>query len=53
MKIDSSYARDIKGALKEVIGTCLSSGIQVENKPAKEVYDDIKAGKYNEALQKV
>jgi large subunit ribosomal protein L11 len=53
MKIDSSYARDIKGALKEVIGTCLSSGIQVENKPAKEVYDDIKTGKYNEALQKV
>jgi large subunit ribosomal protein L11 len=53
MKIDSSYAKDIKGALKEVIGTCLSSGIQVENKPAKEVYDDIKSGKYNEALQKV
>jgi large subunit ribosomal protein L11 len=53
MKIDSSYARDIEGALKEVIGTCLSSGIQVENKPAKEVYDDIKTGKYNEALQKV
>jgi large subunit ribosomal protein L11 len=53
MKIDSSYARDIKGALKEVIGTCLSSGIQVENKPAKEVYEDIKTGKYNEALQKV
>lgn len=53
MKIDSSYAKDIKGALKEVIGTCLSSGIQVENKPAKEVYDDIKTGKYNEALQKV
>ena len=53
MKIDSSYAKDIKGALKEVIGTCLSLGMQVENKPPKEVYDDIKAGKYDEALQKV
>jgi large subunit ribosomal protein L11 len=53
MKIDISYARDIKGALKEVIGTCLSLGIQVENKAPKEVYDAIKAGKYDEALQKV
>jgi large subunit ribosomal protein L11 len=53
MKIGSSYAKDIKGATKEVIGTCLSLGMQVESKPAKEVYDDIKAGKYDEALQKV
>ena len=53
MKIDTSYAKDIKGALKEVIGTCLSLGMQVENKPPKDVYNDIKAGKYDEALQKV
>jgi large subunit ribosomal protein L11 len=53
MKIDSSYAKDMKGALKEVIGTCLSLGTQVENKPPKDVYNDIKAGKYDEALQKV
>jgi large subunit ribosomal protein L11 len=53
MKIESSYAKDIKGALKEVIGTCLSLGMQVEDKPAKDVYNDIKAGKYDEALQKV
>jgi large subunit ribosomal protein L11 len=53
MKIDSSYAKDISGALKEVIGTCLSLGMQVENKPAKEVYVDINAGKYDEAMQKV
>ena len=53
MKIDSSYAKDIKGALKEIIGTCLSLGMQVESKPPKDVYNDIKAGKYDEALQKV
>jgi hypothetical protein len=27
--------------------------MQVENKLPKEVYDDIKTGKYDEALQKV
>lgn len=53
MKIDSSYANNIRGALKEVIGTCLSLGMQVENKPPKDIYNDIKAGKYDEALQKV
>jgi large subunit ribosomal protein L11 len=53
MKMDSSYAKDIKGAVKEVIGTCLSLGMQVDNKHAKGAYDDIKAGKYDEAMQKV
>jgi large subunit ribosomal protein L11 len=53
MKLDSSYAKDVKGAVKEVIGTCVSLGMQVDNKPAKEIYTDIRAGKYDEALQKV
>jgi hypothetical protein len=53
MKLDRSYARDIRGAVKEVIGTCVSSGMQVDNKPAKEIYADIGTGKYDEALQKV
>jgi large subunit ribosomal protein L11 len=53
MKLDLSYARDIRGAVKEVIGTCVSLGMQVNNKPAKEIYADIGSGKYDEALQKV
>ncbi|MGA7541523.1 MAG: 50S ribosomal protein L11 [Nitrososphaeraceae archaeon] len=53
MKIDSSYAKDVRNALKEVIGTCVSLGMQVENKPAKEIYADLRAGKYDEALKKV
>jgi large subunit ribosomal protein L11 len=53
MKLDRSYARDVRGAVKEVIGTCVSLGMQVDNKPAKEIYADIGSGKYDEALQKV
>jgi large subunit ribosomal protein L11 len=53
MKFDTSYAKDIKGAVKEVIGSCVSLGMKVENKPPKEVYFDISAGEYDEALQKV
>jgi large subunit ribosomal protein L11 len=53
MKIDSSYAKDVRNAVKEVIGTCVSLGMQVENKPAKGIYADLRAGKYDEALKKV
>jgi large subunit ribosomal protein L11 len=48
MKIDSSYANDIQGAVKEVIGSCLSIGITIEGKPAKQVYPEVSAGKYDE-----
>lgn len=47
MKIETSYAKDIKGVVKEIIGSCVSSGIKVEDKPAKEVFSDILAGKYD------
>jgi len=51
MKIDSSYAKDLKSAVKEVIGSCLSSGVKVEEKPAKDVFSDISAGKYDELFK--
>ena len=51
MKIESSYARDIKGAVKEVIGSCMSAGVKVEEKTAKEVYSDISADRYNELFK--
>jgi large subunit ribosomal protein L11 len=51
MKLESSYAKDIKGIVKEIIGSCLSSGVKVEDKPAKEVYNDISAGKYDELFR--
>jgi large subunit ribosomal protein L11 len=50
MKIDGSYAKDVKGAVKEVLGSCVSMGIKVEGKPAKEVYADISAGKHDDLL---
>lgn len=51
MKIDSSYAKDLKSAVKEVIGSCLSSGVKVEEKPAKELFAEISAGKYDELFK--
>jgi large subunit ribosomal protein L11 len=51
MKIDGSYAKDVKGATKEVIGSCVSMGVKVEGKPAKEVYADVNTGKYDDLFK--
>ena len=50
MKIDVSYATTIKSSAKEIIGSCVSSGIKVENKPAKEIYSDLNDGKFDQIL---
>ncbi len=50
MKIDGSYAKDLRGAVKEVLGSCVSMGIKVEGKHAKEVYADISAGNHDSLL---
>jgi large subunit ribosomal protein L11 len=51
MKSDISYAHDIRSTTKEIIGTCLSLGVKVEDKLAKEVYEDISKGKYDSLFQ--
>ena len=47
MKLDVSYAQSTKSSAKEIIGTCLSLGIKVEDKVANEIYDDVDSGKYD------
>jgi large subunit ribosomal protein L11 len=51
MKSDISYAQDIKSTAKEIIGSCLSLGIKVEDKVAKDVYGDISEGKYDSLFE--
>ena len=43
-----SYTK--KNAAKEVIGTCVSLGLTVEGKKAKDIYADINAGQYDDKL---
>ncbi|HJS65543.1 MAG TPA: 50S ribosomal protein L11 [Nitrososphaeraceae archaeon] len=51
MKIDVSYALDLKNCSKEIIGSCVSSGVKVEDKPAKDLYTDINSGIYDSLFQ--
>ncbi|MBA3749703.1 MAG: 50S ribosomal protein L11 [Nitrosopumilus sp.] len=51
MKLDVSYAQDVKSTTKEIIGSCLSLGIKVEEKVATDIYVDISAGKYDSLFE--
>src|SRR3989338_4790165 len=50
-KKDQSLARSLKARVKEAVGTCLSLGVTVEGKNAKEFTADINDGKYDSQLQ--
>jgi large subunit ribosomal protein L11 len=50
VKKSQSYGSSTKSVAKEVAGTCLSMGITVEGKPAKEFIQEVSQGKWDEAL---
>ena len=43
----------LRSAVKEVLGSCLSMGVTVDGKPAKEVFALMEAGSYEESLMGV
>ena len=50
MKQESVLGRDLKKAVKEVVGTCVSMGVTVEGKDPREVQREIDAGKHDGLL---
>jgi len=51
LKIDSSYAQDIKSAAKEIVGKCLPLGVKIDGKNPKEVTAEINSGKWDDKLK--
>ena len=51
-KFPNMLCRNLKAAVKSVIGTCVSLGILVEGKPASEIEEEIDAGKYDSEISK-
>ena len=43
-------ARTLKGAAKEVMGTCVSMGITIEGKDPREVQKEVDEGKFDDVL---
>ncbi|MFH1608210.1 MAG: 50S ribosomal protein L11 [archaeon] len=50
-KLPTMLCKDIKSAVKTVVGTCVSLGVLIENKPATEVEKEIDGGKYDKEIQ--
>jgi len=50
-KFPNMLCRDLKSAVKTVAGTCVSLGILIENKPAREIEQEIEDGKYDKEIQ--
>jgi len=47
MKRDSLLAKDMKKAVKEIVASCVSMPITIEDKPPKEILKEIDEGKYD------
>ena len=52
LKTPDMRAKTLKAAVKQVLGTCLSMGVTVEGKRAKEVIREVDAGAYDELIKK-
>lgn len=51
MKDNTLLAPDLKAAVKEVLGTCVSMGVTVEGKSAKEMQKEISEGLHDDVFK--
>ncbi|HPP76797.1 MAG TPA: 50S ribosomal protein L11, partial [Methanospirillum sp.] len=50
MKHDDMLSYDLKSAVKEVVGTCVSIGVTVSGKKPEDMLKDIESGVHDAAL---
>ena len=50
IKFSNMLSKDLKSAVKTVVGTCISLGILIENKTPREIEEEIEQGKYDEEI---
>ncbi|MBX4212335.1 50S ribosomal protein L11 [Candidatus Pacearchaeota archaeon] len=50
-KMSNLLAKDLKSAVKLIVGTCVSLGVLVDSKEAKDVEKDISSGKYDHEIK--
>ena len=52
-KFPNLLCKDLKSAVKTIVGTCVSLGILIEDRPAVEIEQEIEAGKYDKEINAI
>ncbi len=52
MKWDDLTGKTLKERMKEIAGTCVSMGVNIDGKRAKEFIKELNEGKYDEVIKK-
>lgn len=50
-KIEGSYATSVRAAVKEVVGSCVSMGVKIEGKDAREFMKELNSGKWDSKFE--
>jgi len=50
-KMGDMKTDNLKAAVKQVIGACVSSGVYIEDKRPKEITEEVEQGKWDEKIQ--
>jgi large subunit ribosomal protein L11 len=50
-KMAGSYAKTVRSAVKEIVGSCVSIGVKIEGKSAREFMGEIEAGKWDSKFE--
>ncbi|MCP8304555.1 MAG: 50S ribosomal protein L11 [archaeon] len=50
-KKQQSYSKDLKSLIREIVGTCVSMGVSVEDRDPREIQKEISEGKWDKALE--
>lgn len=50
-KMDSLGTRSLKNAVKQIVASCVSFGVTVENKSPKEILKEIDSGKFDDKFK--
>lgn len=50
IKMGDSYAKSIKSAVKEVVGSCVSMGVKVEDTDPRQFMKDVEGGKWDSTI---
>jgi len=51
IKMPSLLAKNLKAAVKEIVGTCVSMGVTIDDKNPKTVLKEINEGKYDDIIK--